>query len=92
MRVIIRESAYDDLERIHAWIENDRPRSADSVIDRILENTERLGRFPYIARIGRALGTYELVVPGLPYIVVYQVNADDDEVIVIGVFHGAQDR
>ena len=92
MRVIIRESAYDDLERIHAWIEKDRPRSADSVIDRILESTEQLDRFPYIGRIGRAPGTYELVVPDLPYIVVYQVNADDDVVIVIGVFHGAQDR
>ena len=92
MRVIIRESAYDDLERIHAWIEKDRPRAADSVIDCILENTEQLDRFPYIGRIGRAPGTYELVVPGLPYIVVYQVNADDDVVIVIGVFHGARDR
>lgn len=92
MRVIIRESAYDDLERIHAWIEKDRPHSADSVIDRILGSTEQLDRFPYIGRIGRAPGTYELVVPGLPYIVVYQVNADDDAVIVIGVFHGAQGR
>ena len=92
MRVIIRESAYDDLERIHAWIEKDRPRSADSVIDGILESTERLGRFPYIGRLGRAPGTYELVVPGLPYIVVDQVSADDDEVTVIGVFHGAQHR
>ena len=90
MKVIIRESAYDDLERIHTWIEKDRPRSADLVIDRILESTEQLSRFPYIGRIGRAPGTYELVVPGLPYIVVYQVNADDGMVIVIGVFHGAQ--
>ena len=67
MRVIIRESAYDDLERIHAWIEKDRSRSADSVIDRILESTEQLDRFPYIGRVGRATGTYELVVPGSPY-------------------------
>ena len=51
MRVIIRESAYDDLDRIHAWIAKDRPRSADSVIDRILESTERLGRFSYIGRV-----------------------------------------
>jgi toxin ParE1/3/4 len=92
VKVIIRESAYDDLERIHAWIEKDRPRSADSVIDRILESTEQLDRFPYIGRIGRAPGTYELLVPGLPYIVVYQMNADDDVRIVIGVFHAAQDR
>lgn len=62
------------------------------MIGRILEGIERVGRFPYIGRTGRAAGTYELVVRGLPYIVVYQVNADDDEVIVIGVFHGALDR
>jgi hypothetical protein len=37
VRVIIRESAYDDLERIHAWIENDRPRSADSVMSAFLK-------------------------------------------------------
>ena len=60
MRVIVRESAYDDLERIHAWIEKDRPRSADSVIDRILESTEQLDGFRYIGRIGRAPGTYGL--------------------------------
>ena len=62
------------------------------MIERILESTEQLDRFPYIGRIGRAPGTYELVVPGLPYIVVYQVNADDDVLIVIGIFHGAQAR
>jgi plasmid stabilization system protein ParE len=47
MKVIIREAAYDDLDRISVWIAKDRPRSADSVIDRILESAERLGHFPY---------------------------------------------
>lgn len=92
MRVIIREAAYDDLDRIYAWIAKDRPRSADSAIDRILESAERLGRFPYMGHIGRAPGTYEWVVPGLPYIVVYKVNINDEEVDVVAVFHGAQDR
>jgi len=32
------------------------------------------------------------VVTGLPYIVVYTVNPDDDEVAVVGVFHSAQNR
>ena len=35
MRVIIREAAYDDLDRIYAWIAKDRPRSAAAVIDRV---------------------------------------------------------
>lgn len=92
MRVIIREAAYDDLNRIYAWIANDRPRSADSVIDQILESIERLGRFPYMDHVGRASGTYEWVVPGLPYIVVYKVDSDVDEVTAVAVFHGAQAR
>lgn len=92
MRVLIRESAYADLGGIHEWIEKDRPLSAGSVVDRILGNIERLGRFPYIGRAGTEPDTYEWVVPGLPYIVVYQVDAEHDEVVAVGVFHAARDR
>jgi plasmid stabilization system protein ParE len=59
MRVIIREAAYDDLDRIYAWIAKDRPRTADSVINRILEAAEKLGDLPYMGHVGRALGTHE---------------------------------
>ena len=92
MKVVVREAAYDDLDRIYAWIAKDRPRSADTVIDQILESAERLGRFPYMGHVGRAAGTYEWVVPGLPYIVVYKFNTDDDEIAVVAIFHGAQDH
>jgi toxin ParE1/3/4 len=92
MKVIIRESAYDDLDRIYAWIAKDRPRAADAVIDLILESTDRLGRFPHMGHVGRAPGTYEWVVPGLPYIVVYKVNTDEEMVDVVAVFHGARHR
>jgi plasmid stabilization system protein ParE len=46
MKVVIRESAYADLDRIYAWIEIDNPRAAASAIDRILDSTELLGRNP----------------------------------------------
>ena len=92
MNVINREAAYDDLDRIYAWIAKDRPRSADSVTDRILESAARVVRWQYMGKVRSAPGTYEWVVTGLPYIVVYTVNADDGEVAVIAVFHGAQDR
>jgi toxin ParE1/3/4 len=92
MKVIIREAAYDDLDRIYTWIAKDRPRSADAVVDRILESAERLGRFPYLGHVGRARGTYEWAIPGLPYIIVYQVLEDDSLVVIAAVFHGAQDR
>jgi hypothetical protein len=31
-------------------------------------------------------------VQGLPYIIVYELDLQRDEVTVLGVFHGAQDR
>lgn len=92
MRVIFREVAYDDLDRIHAWIAKERPRSADAVIGRILESAERLGRFPFMGHKGRVAGAYEWSIPGLPYVLVYQINEKAEVVIVTAVFHGAQDR
>jgi plasmid stabilization system protein ParE len=41
---------------------------------------------------GRVPGTFEWVVPRLPYIVVYEVDQAEGQVIVTAVFHGAQDR
>jgi hypothetical protein len=37
-------------------------------------------------------GTLEWTVAGLPYIIVHQIDNENDEVIVLGVFHGAQAR
>jgi toxin ParE1/3/4 len=92
MKIIVRESAYRDLDEIHAWIAKDNPAAADRVIDQIIESTELLGHFPYIGHKGRAVGTQEWVVAGLPYIVVYTVDREADELIVIGVFQGARNR
>jgi len=41
---------------------------------------------------GRDAGTLEWVVPRLPYIVVYEVDENRDQVLVTAVFHGAQSR
>ncbi len=41
---------------------------------------------------GRARGTYEWAVVGLPYVIVYEIDETAQEVAVIAVFHGAQDR
>lgn len=92
MRVIFREAAYADLDRIYSWITRDNPGAAARVVERILDSTELLRRHPHIGHAGSAHGTYEWVVRGTPYIVVYAVAADDDLLTVLAVFHGAQDR
>jgi plasmid stabilization system protein ParE len=53
MRVIVRESAYRDLDNIHAWIAKDRPSVADRVIERIIQSTELLGHFPMLGMPAR---------------------------------------
>ncbi|HKY87611.1 MAG TPA: type II toxin-antitoxin system RelE/ParE family toxin [Pseudorhodoplanes sp.] len=92
MKVIIREVAYGDLDRIYSWIAKDRPPAADAVVDRILDSIEQLGRFPFMGHIGRAPDTHEWVVPGLPYIIVYTLEYEADELAVTAIFHAAQDR
>jgi plasmid stabilization system protein ParE len=45
-----------------------------------------------MGHIGRDPDTFEWVVPRLPYVVVYEVEWEQERVIVTAVFHGAQDR
>ena len=68
------------------------PRAALRVGQRIHETIELLEAFPYIGREGTLEGTREVVVPTLPYIVVYRVDAAAEIIVILGVYHGAQLR
>jgi len=92
MKVFVRDSAYADLEQIHAWIAADKPHAARSVIQRIGASIERLGQFPHLGHAGTVAGTLEWIVPHLPYIIVYVLDDAIDELRVIAVFHAARDR
>src|SRR5262245_55953050 len=69
MRVIIRESAEDDLDRIFAWIAKDSPRAAGDVAWRIKERINRLelNALAHMGRPGLVEGTRELI--EYPYII-----------------------
>ena len=82
--------ALADLDRILAFIAEDDPRAAARTVGQIRHSVERLTLFPHSGRPGIVEGTREVVVPGLPYIVVYRVA--EDAVDILAVFHGAQDR
>jgi addiction module RelE/StbE family toxin len=93
VKVIIREAAGADLERIHAWIAKDNPATARSVAERILAAIEsKIPAFPYIGRAGKVEGTREWIVRGLPYIVVYRIEDAQETVTILAIFHGAQNR
>lgn len=78
---------------IEEYIRQHNPHAARRVGASIREAAEMLRFFPYAGRSGRSAGTREWVVRRVPYIIVYEVNASGDgEVMILGVFHGAQDR
>jgi toxin ParE1/3/4 len=92
MKVRYRRRAQLDIDNIYEYIEKRNPRAATEVVARIRYAADRLGMWPYMGHAGRARGTDEWVVVGLPYIIVYEVDEAADEVAIIAVFHGAQDR
>ncbi|OGR00349.1 MAG: addiction module toxin RelE [Deltaproteobacteria bacterium RIFOXYD12_FULL_55_16] len=80
--------AIEDRDKIFDFIEQDDPRAAVSVDERIKEQTEMLIRFPECGRTGRVEGTRELVISRTPYIVAYRVL--DETIRILRLLHGAQ--
>jgi toxin ParE1/3/4 len=92
MKIAFDREAIDDLIGIYQWIAQDDSAAARLVIERLLDSIEHLGSFPNMGRSGRDEGTREWPVPRLPYIVVYEVSPEREELLVLAIFHGAQDR
>ena len=80
--------AQRDLIAVADDIAADDPDAALSIIDRIAEAVAKLAEHPRIGRPGRVIGTRELVVPGLPYIVPYRLR--EDRVQLLRVLHAAR--
>jgi addiction module RelE/StbE family toxin len=83
-------AATRSLRQVHARIAIDNAQAARKVVKRIRQAVERLAEFPESGRMGQVAGTRELVVPGLPYLVVYRIG--EDSVDILRVFHTAQER
>jgi toxin ParE1/3/4 len=92
MKLVFDTKALSDIEDIYHWISRDSPSIAKTVVNRVFQSIERLASFPQMGRTGLEPGTREWVVPRLPYIVVYELNDLTDELAIIAIFHGAQDR
>ncbi len=90
MKIRWRTAAINDLTRIRDYIADHNAAAAQAVVERVLHSIDRLTVFPESGRAGQVNGTREVVVPGLPYIVVY--GPVDVDVEIIAVFHAAQNE
>ncbi len=86
MRLRWTKIAGNDLNNIAAYIGQDSPAAAARVILEIIDQTEAsLTRHAAIGRPGRVIGTRELVIGSLPYIIPYRVR--DGAIEILRVLH-----
>lgn len=89
MRLRWTRRAERDLDEIAAYIGQDSPAAAARVVLELIDRVESLlpGQ-PAIGRPGRVLGTRELIIGGLPYVIPYRVR--DGDLQILRVLHASR--
>ena len=92
-RVVWSDEALADLLAIIQYIRQDNPAAALRIAQRIQEAGNALETFA-TGRRGRVEGTFEKVLPPLPYILAYEILPQPDaadDIVIPHVIHGARD-
>ena len=82
MRLRWTRLAERDLDEIAAYIGQDHPAAAARVVLELIDQVENLlPAHPAFGRPGRVVGTRELVIGELPYVIPYRVRGQDLEIL-----------
>jgi toxin ParE1/3/4 len=73
--------ALRNLEQAHRYILKNNPEAAQEVILKIQIAASQLESYPFMGRPGRVEDTRELVISGIPYIVIYRVKEESVEIL-----------
>ena len=93
MRLRFTPRASRQVEAISVYLGERSPAAARRIGLRIREAARFLTRFPHIGHKGALGGTYELVIPDIPYILVYRLERPElNALSILGVYHTAQLR
>ena len=85
MRISWTQKAIVNLDSAMEYIATDSSAAASRVAQKIWNSVQLLADQPSLGRPGRVAGTRELVISGLPYIVVYAEQ--DGMVVILRVMH-----
>lgn len=85
MKIVWRSAAERDLEYASDYIAARNPDAALRVEHRLRTVIEHLHLFPRSGRIGRLLGTREVVLTEYPYVIRYRLAGD--HVQILRIFH-----
>ena len=84
--------AVRQLREIAAYIRKRNPTAALTVSARLKASANRLSVFPQLGRPGSVTGTREWTVSGLPYKITYEVDGPGQTLLILAVYHTAQQR
>lgn len=87
MRIRWTEGANINLGHVEEYIAQDNPAAAIATVSKIIETAQMLADYPTVGKRGRERGTRELVVAGLPYIVIYTVQRE--VLVILRVLHAS---
>ena len=87
MKICWTEGANSNLDQVEKYIAQDNPPAAVATVKKIIEAAQMLSDYPTTGKRGRERGTRELVVAGLPFIIIYV--AHQEELVIIRVLHTA---
>jgi toxin ParE1/3/4 len=88
MRLRWTPEAADHLQEIYDSYQAKSPVAAQPVIASIQAGLAQLRQFPYTGRLGLRAETRELILTGVPYLIVYRIRYDTVE--ILGIRHGAR--
>ena len=89
MKIVWLPKAITALDKEYDYIFSQNPQAAKRVFERVVGSIKRLEIFPDSGRQGQIEGTRELIVSGLPYIVIYRIS--NETVQILRIFHTSQD-
>jgi plasmid stabilization system protein ParE len=93
MRLRYTRRAQRHIDGIHGYIAERNPDAARRVIQRIRATADLLQEFPLAGHAGLVTGTREMIVVGLPYVIVHRIDPRGGGVLeILGIYHMAQDR
>jgi addiction module RelE/StbE family toxin len=88
MKIKWLKRAFQNLENIANYLQQDNPEIAIQVILKIQTGIEKLADFPLMGRKGRVASTRELVIINTPYVIIYRIK--NNSVEILRILHSAQ--
>ena len=83
------EQATQQLDQAHDYITLSNNKAvAARITMQIVTTVQQLPAFPMSGKVGRVLGTRELVISNTPFIAAYAIDRAD--IIILAIYHGAQ--